>query len=171
MTTLAELETRQYGLEQRAKALRGLAERWDGLIFDNDRWHAMHEFSVAERNASTDSLIDRLTFEAAEYADPGLPLVEIRFSMEQLRDAVNALARFELGDGWEGADDERASYSPDMVLAMLNKDIDDALWPLLNGMSGMNVCFWCSRHKAEVTRWNVREAGSSRCTDCQEKGR
>jgi hypothetical protein len=160
-----------FTLDFRANILRGLAQRWDGMIFTHDMWLSQRDFTQAEKNASIDRLIDRLTLGAAEYAAPDMPMADIRGYMEDLRDAVNALARFEVGDGWDGDDSEKAHYTDDMVLALLNQSVDDALWPLLNGMSGMNVCFWCSRHKSEVTRWNVREAGSSRCTDCQEKGR
>lgn len=159
-----------FTLDYRASMLRGLAERWDPCIFDHDRWLTAHQMTQAERNVSTDRLIDTLTMSAAEYADPILPIRDIRSWMEELRDAVNALRRFEAGEGWDGdEDDEKHLYTDETVLALLNADIDYALWPLLNGMSTTNVCFRCSRSHRPPTSWNVREPLQPNCADCEAR--
>lgn len=152
----------------RADMLRLIAANWDNNIYKWDRRIA----AGTAYGMSIDEVIDGLTLAASEYAAPGLPRVEIRNYMQELRDRVNALARYETGYGWDGdEDDEKRLYSDETVLTLLNTDIDDALWPLLSGEPSGRVCRWCSRHKPSVTTWNAQDGLSSRCADCKAQGR
>jgi hypothetical protein len=152
-------------LDHRADMLRGLAARWDDTIFRFDRTHPADcpLEGIFGRDHCLNRIIDALTASAAEYADPGLPRVEIRAYMEDLRDAVNALTRYETGNGWDGDEDpERVYYNDETVLGILNADVDYALWPLLSGLSHLNVCFRCTR-SGRPALWQARVPGQPNC--------
>lgn len=162
MTALLE----QTGIDHRVQMLRGFASRWDSIIFDFDRRHPTDCPLEATfgRDHCVNLIVDALTREASAWADPGLPYREIRASMEELRDALHALSRFESGEGWDGdEDDEKRLYTDETVLTILNADIDWAVWPLLSGMASSNVCFRCTRTGAPVTAWAARLAGATCC--------
>lgn len=164
MSTLQLTDNRQ-AVEHRADMLRGLAARWDETIFrfDQDHQSDCPLEGIFGRDHCVNLIIDAMTSAAAEYADVLMPRVDIRSYMEELRDAVNALRRYETGNGWDGdEDDDMRHYSDDSVLSILNRDIDYALWPLLFGMSHLSVCFRCTR-TPNSTRWNSRIAGQPNC--------
>lgn len=169
MTTVLFAEPKM-DLDHRADVLRGIATVWDPTIFAFDRTHpADCPLEPAYGSGYCVNLIvDGLTRQAAMFT--ALPYQEVLSYMEELRDATNALARFETGEGWDGdEDDEKRYYTDETVLGMLNDDIDFALWPLLSGMSAANVCFDCKRSGKRVSRWGVREPLRVNCADCEAR--
>lgn len=167
MTSTLAPDLRKNEVEQRAMMLQALAGRWDQAIMDNDVLNERMGLTQEASNRAADRLVSSLTDLAAEYADPVMPREDIRMWMEDLRDAINALARWECGDGWDGDDTEKAYYSDDMVLALLHQDVDDATYPLLHGGPTDRACFTCRRTHANVWTWRQRIAGSSRCEEHQ----
>lgn len=141
-----------YTAQDRANALRGIAENWDA---------SLRSF---EASFGRDEIVDGLLLAVSEYADPGLTLTQIREWTGPLVEACRALARFEVGDGWDGDDDdEKAYYSTDTVMGILNDDIDYTLYPLVFGLDEANACRRCQRVMAGVHQWNQRLAGSAFC--------
>lgn len=143
-------------LDDRADMLRRLAERWDENIFHFDRRRATDPRLAG---MSDDQVVMGLTLAAAEYAAPDLPLHEIRYGMEELRNLIGDLRNYECEGVWDGDPD----WTDDMVLARLNGDIDDALFPLLTGQPILSACWECRRVKAKVSDWAVREPNSVMC--------
>lgn len=151
-------ERRVTDLDLRAVLLRSIAEKWDETIFRYDDLHG---------HTAVRSVTRTLEDSAMEYADPLLPRETVREWMEALRDATNALRDYELHGISPVDDEDLAGYSDDMILALLNQDVDDALFPLLHGTTSANACFECRRTHASVTTWRERLAGSSRCEEHQ----
>lgn len=147
MTTTVGFDTRS-----RAISLWTLAGKWDRTIFAAD-----------DLDVPTERTISELTRTAAEYAHPLLSLTDIQALMETLRDALGAKDAYE-NNGISPIDDEDiAGYSPAMITALLDHDIDDALWPLLTGLSTAHACLRCRNRSANVWSWHPRLPGKSAC--------
>ena len=165
--TLAQRETIRmvdrlsYTAEDRANALRSIAEHWDSQIsFLAKKYPTL---------LTEDDITEGMYRAIAEYADPGLTIEQIRRYTDDLLEACRALTRYELGDGWDGdEDDEKYRYSTETVVGILNTDIDYTLFPLVHGVDENNACRRCERLKKGAAFWNVREPGSAYCAACKD---
>ena len=147
-----------YTAEGRAEAMRYLASRWDEIL----RLYRLRY------GYDTECVETGLLRCIAEYADPGLTHEQIATYTEALIEACRALTRYELGDGWDGdEDDEKYRYSAETVVGILNTDIDYTLFPLVHGLDESNACRRCERVKRGAAFWNVREPGSAYCAACK----
>jgi hypothetical protein len=121
-------------LEDRARVLRCIAANWDATA---------HRY---ESDLNTDEAHDLLIASAAAYAHPSLDVYSLREWMEALRDSLNDLVAWET-QGYLPLSLEDRFHSLDCtpVLGIINGDIDDALYPLLNGVTTADKCVGCRR--------------------------
>jgi hypothetical protein len=140
--------------EHRANELLKLAARWDEVIERNDE---------ASIRLSDDEIQGVLIGIGAEFADPGLKLVDIEHFLLMLRDSVGARNRWaiygELPDFTEGG--LQSAYDEDVITDRLDADVEFALFPLLSGSAF--PCHECSRSGAPVFQWHARPSSTHRC--------
>lgn len=143
-------------IEDRARALVAWASRYDDIltVLTSDRRGYM----------SADRAVDSLAATAATFAHPLLSASTVNDLFRDLRDACSAKQAWdELGvlpmhleDRFTGG-----GYT-EAIEEALEQDINDALWPLLTGLSTAHVCRECQRTRPDVTDWQPMTIGS-RC--------
>lgn len=137
--------------DRKASALRVIAERWD----------EMHDGLTASEGLTADEATDALIALSRGFAHPDLTAEAVHEWMTYLRDATHKLQSYEFG--WiTAADVTDDEWRPDdeTCLSLLNVDVDDAIFPLLNGVTVAHVCVECRRTVSDVRRWHRMSRGA-----------
>lgn len=135
--------------DRKADALRVIAARWD----------EMHDGLTAGQGLTPDEATDALVALSRGFAHPDLDATAVHEWMTEVRDAIHKLTGYE--NGWVPVADIADWHADDETcLSLLNADIDNALFPLLMGVTVAHVCIDCQRTLSDVRRWQRMERGA-----------
>jgi hypothetical protein len=161
--TAQKAEPLGMNLNDRAAMLRSIAEHWTETIYlyERGRSPVLYEHMIH----------DLLLTAVQRYAHP-MSREDLTLYVTDLVKAVHDLESWEcygiLPDSFD-EDEAYAGRDSDAILARLNADIDEALAPLIYGVTAVEMCQRCRRLNSTVTSWQRKTNGTLFCSDCQNE--